>query len=179
MPDPAVVLPPNIQTAFLFFLARVGESGCFDVGLCADQLARLSRLTAVEADSLGHLVRESAPLLQVAVDPASLGAVLDRIDAQRDEKNMRDEFILRGASAAMMMDLFRMGLKELIARRRALGVEAKNGRPKLLDEDTQIRIYKTWTAAQNTPERRRYLDLHDQFQDVPLAVLWAVNQRAV
>src|SRR3989338_4388737 len=139
-------LPPDVQTAILFFVVQVSETKFFDCGLCADQLARLSRLTAVEADSLGHLVRESAPLLQLAVDPANLGAVLDRIDAQREEKNMRDEFIRRGASAAMMMDLFRMNLKELIGRRRALGVEAKNGRPKLPDEATQIKIYHTWKS---------------------------------
>ena len=171
-------LPPDVQTAILFFVVHVSETKFFDCGLCADQLARLSRLTAVEADSLGHLVRESAPLLQVAVDPTNLGAVLDRIEAQRDEKNMRDEFIRRGASATMMMDLFRMSLKELIARRRVLGVEAKNGRPKLPSEADQIKIYHTWKSLGHPDVRRRYIDLHDRFPDVPLAVLWAVNQQA-
>ncbi|EKD99093.1 MAG: hypothetical protein ACD_23C00136G0001, partial [uncultured bacterium] len=77
--------------------------------------------------------------------------------------------------AGMMMDLFRIGLKELIHHRRVLGVNCKNGRPKLPDEATQIKIYKAWKSLKHPNIRQKYLDLHNQFPEVPIAVLYAIS----
>lgn len=175
-------LPPDIQTTILFFLARSAGLCAPDcrrlvLGLRPDQLERLGRVTASEVDFFDGLVMDHKPLLHVVCDLDHLDSALQRLEARRAENTARDEFIRRGAPAGMMMDLFRIGLQELIHHRRALGVNCKNGRPKLPDEATQIKIYHTWKSLGHPDVRRRYIDLHDRFPEVALGVLWAVNQQ--
>lgn len=176
----AAVLPPKAQTAILFFLVRVAglfSSGCcrLEVGLRPDQLERLDRVTAPEIEFFDGLVTDQKPLLYVAFDLGHLDAALQRLEARRAENTIRDEFIRRGAPAGMMMDVFRVGLKELIRHRKALGVQCKSGRPKLPDDETQIKVYTTWKALKHPNIRLRYLDLHDAFPDIQIAVLYAIS----
>ena len=175
-------LPPSVQTAILFSLAREARlcaPDChrLEVGLRPDQLERLGRLRVEDIEFFERLILDSKPLLQVECDPGHLDSALCRLEARQADTDLTDQLKLRGASAGMLMAVGGIGYRNLMARRKALGVNCKSGRPKLPDEGTQFKIYKAWMASQNTPERQRYLDLHNQFPDISISVLWAVNQQ--
>jgi len=176
-------LPPNVQTAILFYLAREARlcaSDCrrLEVGLLRpDQLERLGRLRVEDVEFFERLILDSKPLLRVECDPGRLDSALFRLEARQADTDLTDQLILRGASAAMLMAIGRIGYRELMTRRKALAIESKNGRPKIPDEATQIKIYHTWKSLGHPDVRRRYIDLHDRFPELPLGVLWAVNQQ--
>lgn len=169
-------LTTAIQATILAFLARCAAQGAQAlpaIGLRANQLTRLLEL---DADTLSHLILDNRPVVQVLIQPDALDAALARHVAQQDDCAVVAQLILRGASASMMMAVGGISYNDLMARRKALGASCKNGRPKLPDDDTQFKIYKVWKLLGHPDLRRRYIDLHDRFPELPIGVLWAVNQ---
>lgn len=171
-------LPPNLQSAILHhFIERV-ESGDLDVidsladiGFTPQQIDRLRHLQVTE---IVRLIKEDKPLIMVRGNSANLDKALKALSNDRAESALQVEFIRRGASAAMMIPLFRLTGRQVAKLRLTLGAKPTNGRPKLPDEETQIKVYEKWKALKSSNIRQRYLDLDNAFPEIPIAVLYAI-----
>ena len=110
----------------------------------------------------------------VAVDGASLDASLRAIQIIREAKELEAYFIRYGASVEMMRSLFKVRRNVTLERRREYGVKRPSGRIPQLDRSLCARICRAWASLKETNLRLRYFQLHQAFQEFPIAVLAAV-----
>ena len=171
-------IPSSIQAALLYHAIQVVESGdleaindLIDLGFEPAQLDKLRHLPTME---VARLIAHKQPLLRVSVDSDQINRAFKALSQGKKDAEMQDEFIRRGASASMMLQLFRMSRKQVSAQRALLGVTPEDGRPSLPPESVQHDIYRTWKAMKHSNIRQRYLDLSEVFPKIPLAVLYAV-----
>ena len=71
----------------------------------------------------------------------------------------------------MMMALFRMPYKTMLARRRAAGLDRGRGRPSLIEIDARDQIHRTWMDLDHVDIRERYYRLHQAFPAMSLHAL--------
>lgn len=171
-------LPISVQVAVIYHAVQTVESGNVDainnlieMGFSPANLDQIRHLPAME---LARLIRDDHPLVRVTVDSSRLDKAVQALSQSKKDAEMQDEFIRRGASASMMYQLFRMSRKQVSAQRALLCVAREDGRPSLPPEEAQHEIYRAWHSLTHRNIRQRYLDMHDQFPNVSLAVLYAV-----
>lgn len=172
-------LPASIQSAVIHHIIEQVESGDIDVidslsktGFTPQQIDKLRHLQASE---IVRLICKNKQLIKVMGDADNLDKALIANSNEQIDSAMQVEFVRRGASSLMMMQLFNLNSRQLSKLRTLLCIETKNGRPKLPDDDTQFKIYKAWKSLKHPNIRQKYLDLHDQFPEVPIAVLYAIS----
>ncbi|MFA7238853.1 MAG: STY4526/YPO1902 family pathogenicity island replication protein [Sulfuricellaceae bacterium] len=169
-------LPTNIQVTVLFhFLAKIESEGLRGLANSGFRREQIDTLRYLSTSDFIQLVNENRPLVHAWGDAANLDFALKRLSSNRAETELQTEFIRRGASAAMMYQLFRVSPKFVALQRSLLCLDVKQGRPKSPDEETQSTIYAAWKSLSNPSVRQRYLDLDDMFPDIPFSVLFAAT----
>jgi hypothetical protein len=140
-------------------------------GIEDELLVHLRQLSAVD---LGRLAAMRSLTIGVAFDNAALKAGLRSVALVNEAMALETYFIRHGASTHLMSALFKVRRNLTLQRRRDLGVRRPAGRVRLPDRVTRERIHRAWWAISDPAPRARYHRLHQEFQDIPIAVLEAV-----
>lgn len=172
----------QIIRLILLKLADMIENGELDKFVAAgfpDGLVDYIR--ALTASDICALSRQKSTRITLGFDfPALLHSVwvLRRL---HDEEATMDYFVINGASAAMLRDLFRLSTKGIKDRRRyLLGSDKAEplscaGRNELPPEALRSDIERAWLKLQckTIPLIKCYFDLHQKFPTLPLETLYA------
>lgn len=171
-------LPSNIQAIVIYQAVQIVETGdvaainnLIEMGFSPENLDKLRHLPTME---VARMLSDDMPLVHVTVNSERIDQAFQAIATSKKDAEMQDEFIRRGASASMMHQLFRMSRKQVSAQRALLCVAQEDGRPRLPPDEMQHAVYRAWRKLKQIPIRQRYLNLHDSFPDVTLAVLYAL-----
>ena len=143
-------------------------------GLENELLAHLRQLSAVD---LSRLAAMRSLTICVAFDGAALKAGLRAVALGNEAKALETYFIRHGASTQLMSALFKVRRKLTLKRRRDLGARRPAGRARLPDYATRERIYRAWRAVADPAPRIRYYRLHQEFPNIPIAVLEAIVRK--
>lgn len=155
-------------------LVEVRPDEVHAAGIETDQLPRLRQLSAAD---LNRLAAMRGLTIGVQVDGAALKKGLRAI-AQANERNAMEAYFIRhGASTNLMSALFKLRRKVTHLRRRICGARLRPGRAALPDSEVRWQIVQAWSAIPETSLRARYYRLHQEFPDVPIAVLEEVVRK--
>ena len=146
-----------------------------EVGLRADQLAALRHLAATD---LASLARMRDPAITVHMDPSALDHGLRALNHVRQRTKQIEYFISHGATVSMLVSLFRLAPADVAKYRTKLGLHAAR-RPPMPSAKRREAIAERWYALRSGEERdapsvEDYRALHDAFDDLSLATLYAV-----
>jgi hypothetical protein len=133
--------------------------------------ALLTHLRKLTTPDLGRLASMRSLDISVAVDCEALKAGVRAVVRMHEAQALETYFIRHGASTSLMSALFKMRCKRTLQRRRELGVQRAPGRVSLPDYCMRERIYLAWRANTDPSPKDRYFRLHQEFPDLPIAVL--------
>jgi len=114
--------------------------------------------------------------VKVQINSSALLSCFQRLDSMKRQQELKEYFVLHGATPDMLASLFKISLAEIRTMRAALCKQSlTSGRPPKPDLEKSIEIYKRWEeiAKQEQDIREQFYLLHQQFPAFPLSSLWA------
>jgi len=146
-----------------------------ETGLRPDQLVALRNLAACD---LARLAKMREPAITVQVDPPTLDHGLRALNYLRQRTEEVEYFVRYGATASMLVALFKLAPADVAAYRAAIGMRPGR-RPPMPSSARREAICVRWCAIRSgrehaPPSASDYRALHQQFDDLSLASLHAV-----
>lgn len=167
--DPALTFAVLREIATWLSLERVPNLPAYDA--CPSELAKLRTLSVQDLSRLAAL---QPAMAGVSVDSNALRWGLSVLnDAQRFDR-LRDQFICKGASNALMHRLFKMDERTTRKLRRQFQVDGRQGRPRFPSKVVRDAIQACWHGIAEPDPRERYLRLSGAFPEWPLDTLHRV-----
>lgn len=114
------------------------------------------------------------------IDSAGVQDAITRLDAVRRDNELKEYFVIAGASPDVMAKLFKLTADQIRVLRDVLCTNDRptGGRPRLPEIRVREQIHHSWCQlAQDQPEaslRERLYQMHQQHRDMPINSLWAV-----
>ena len=159
----------HLESADQSSLAQIVDSG-----LSAEAIQGLRDLTLADTVrfATGYLG------LSIHVDCRELTQHLHRVDRARNDRQLYEALVRRGASVRLIARLFAVSEGDVRKLRKLIAPEAASGgRPRRPEDDTRERILTRWTAlaAQRVhSERDRWWKLASEFEEHSMLTLEAV-----
>lgn len=118
------------------------------------------------------LLSHAQAYFSFTLNPKELHRQIEKIEEMRNDKELEDVFLLRGAPFEMMRRLFGMYATEFTRRREVLGIKGQSsGRPLQCDEIVDHRIFHLWQQHECLAERDRFMMIAKE-SNVDLRYVW-------
>jgi hypothetical protein len=167
--DPALTFAVLREIATWLSLERVSYRQ--DDNACSSELAKLRTLSVQDLSKLAAL---QPAMAGVSVDSNALRWALSVLeDGQRFDR-LRDQFICKGASNALMHRLFKIDERTTRKLRRQFRVHGRQGRPPFPSKPVRDAIQALWHGFAEPDPRERYLLLSGRFPEWSLDTLHLV-----
>ena len=166
---------PHVRLMVLNHIAaRLTEAAPQDLtgnGSDGSQWSSLRRLNALD---LSRLASTRCFSIKVSLDLNGLQAGLRTVDLINESNALENYFIRNGASVSLLETLFKVSRMDTFKRRIELGSHQRPGRLALPDRRIRARIFRVWHGLSDPSLRARYLQLHQAFPHLSIAVLETV-----
>ncbi len=136
--------------------------------------ADILQLRALSLQDLHRLAALRPAVASVVVDTDALRRGLSALTDSNRLGLLREEFIRKGASAALMRELFKLDDKATRRLRRQFRLKVRRGRPLLPAPSARNAIQAYWYGLEDADPRERYLALWRKFPEWSLDTLHAV-----
>lgn len=169
----------DLVEGVLKFVTRAVQEGQLsalsEFGLDLESLRRLESLTFRDVTSLSRM---GGHFLTIRIDPTAFELMYARLEEERQELWLQDEYLRRGAPAALMRALFGLPESETYKRKRTLNAPSDTGRPPLPAGQELFDLLARWEQlrSEEPDERKRFLRLA-QASEHSLTTLWSLIQR--
>lgn len=138
----------NYMTNILLLVIDSSHNGDLSfadsLGIDTKLLKNIESLTAREMEIVARKYADKTFGQMGDIDSAVLSDALNLKSVKRSDSQRVDQFILRGASNACLMELFGWQTAHLSGRRSVLGYKAKKGRAYQPTEQAKDDIYHYW-----------------------------------
>ncbi|MCG8312510.1 MAG: DUF2857 domain-containing protein [Pseudomonadales bacterium] len=118
------------------------------------------------------LIGRAEHFVTCQLNSAALERQLHELDAQKEEYQLENTFILKGAPRSLMRRLFGMHASEFARRREVLGLQGISiGRPPKCEEAVEHKLWLLWQEQHGIELRQRFIELAEETgQD--LHIIW-------
>lgn len=133
----------------------------------------------LQTRATGDLVRAARMdqlVIGAHVDSTSAIRCFDRLDLIQRDVQLRDYFVVHGASTEMLAELFKLSIQEIRRlRQRLTSSRLPPGRVQLPAKTARQPIHESWALLQKSHPalRERIYRLHQLHSQYPINVLWA------
>jgi hypothetical protein len=177
-----VTQPVLLRLALEYLVERVDQGAesldeLLRAGLDPTLLDQLRYIPVRDLARLAEQTRQS--WLSLTFDCQALLDALAKLKAGRKDDELLSYFIINGAPAGLIADLFKLPFDEVrFIRSQLLTDGAPTGRPRLPPPDERPAICNAWARLLQqdniTSTRERIYQLHQRFSAYSIQALWAV-----
>lgn len=151
-------------------LDQVNSENFEQVKMPENLIACLALLNFTQQHSL---IKKANEFITITVDVPALEMQLELIEKTKEQRELIDDYLLRGAPRDLMRRLFGIHSQEFSRRRTSLGLAGiSKGRPSKRDEALDLEIWSNWKKYDYQDEKTRFLTL-SKLMALDLHIIWS------